>query len=95
MEMEREQGDKTAEAKPGTSTCAADKLSGVLNVAVDLLEDIQKAVGSGRPKAVRIRFGDKTIAELPIAVTAAAAITAGLAAVLLTKLAVDVVNEED
>ena len=66
-----------------------------LDVAVDLLEDVQKVVGGGRPKSVRIRFGDKTIAELPVALTAAAALTAGLAAVLLSKLAIDIVNEED
>lgn len=91
MSIEREQA--------GTSqiiqTDAADKLSVALNVAVDLLEDIQKVVSGGRPKAVRIRFGDKTIAEVPIALTAAAALTAGLAAVLLTKLAIDVVNDEE
>lgn len=91
MELERIQGENIV----GTSISAAEKLSGVLNVAVDLLEDVQKAIGSGRPKAVRVRFGDKTIAELPIAVTAAAVITAGVAAVLLTKLNVEVVNEED
>lgn len=91
MELERIQGENIV----GTSISAAEKLSGVLNIAVDLLEDVQKAIGSGRPKAVRLRFGDKTIAELPIAVTAAAVITAGVAAVLLTKLNVEVVNEED
>ncbi|MCE5315276.1 MAG: hypothetical protein ABFD49_00775 [Armatimonadota bacterium] len=77
------------------TTSSADRLSGVLDVAVDLLEDLQKVVEGGRPKAVRVRFGNKTIAELPIALTATAALATGLAAVLLTKLAIDVVNEED
>ncbi|MEN6356998.1 MAG: hypothetical protein ABFD83_07940 [Armatimonadota bacterium] len=90
MSIEREQAETGL-----ISASTADKLSGVLNVAVDLLEDIQKVVAGGRPKAVRIRFGDKTIAELPIALTAAAALTAGLAAVMLTKLAIDVVNDEE
>ncbi|MHB9037449.1 MAG: hypothetical protein ACYC64_12350 [Armatimonadota bacterium] len=93
--MENEMGDTEVGTTEITTTSSAARLGGVLDVAVDLLEDLQKVIGSGRPKAVRIRFGDKTIAELPIAVTAAAAITAGLAAVLLTKLAIEVVNEED
>ena len=71
-------------------TVAADRASEALNVAIDLLEDIQKVISGGRPRAVKIRFGDKVIAEVPVALTAAAAVAAGLAAVVLTKLAIDV-----
>lgn len=67
--------------------------SGALDVAIELLEDIQKMIGRGSPKYIRIRFGDKTVARLPIALTATAAFAAGLAAVLLTKLAIDVERE--
>ena len=73
---------------------AAQRTSEALDVAIDLLEDVQKVVSGGRPKALRIRFGDKTIAELPLALTAAAAFAAGLAAVLLTKLAIEVEHED-
>ena len=51
-------------------------------------------VAGGRPKALRVKFGDKTVAEFPLAITALAAFAAGLAAVLLTKLAVEIVSEE-
>ncbi len=67
--------------------------SGALDVAIELLEDIQKMVGRGVPKSVRIRFGDKTVARVPLALTAAAAFAAGLAAVLITKLAIDIERE--
>ena len=73
---------------------AAQRASEALDVAIDLLEDIQKVVSSGRPKAFKIRFGDKVVAELPLALTAAAAFAAGLAAVLLTKLAIEVEHED-
>jgi hypothetical protein len=69
--------------------------SDALDVAIELLEDIQKMVGVGKPKSLRIRFGDKTIARLPLALTAAAAFAAGLAAVLLTKLAVEIEHEAE
>ena len=39
--------------------------SDALDVAIELLEDIQKMVGVGRPKSLKIRFGDKTIARIP------------------------------
>jgi len=73
---------------------AASHASDALDVAIELLEDIQKMVGGGRPKALKVRFGDKTIAHLPIALTAAAAFAAGLAAVLLTKLAIEIEHED-
>lgn len=74
-------------------TSAAERASEALDLAVEVMEDIQRIISAGRPRAVRVRLGDKVIAELPVALTAAAAVAAGLAAVLLTKLAVEVVHE--
>ena len=94
--MENELSD--AGTEPGQGSCAvknaASHASDALDVAIELLEDIQKIVGGGRPKALRVRFGDKTVAHLPIALTAAAAFAAGLAAVLLTKLAIEIEHED-
>jgi hypothetical protein len=95
MDMEHKQGQIEVGTTNTAVNSAAEKLGGVLDVAVDLLEDLQRVIAGGRLKAVRIRLGDKTLAEVPVALTAAAAITAGLAAVLLTKLTIDVVNEEE
>lgn len=72
---------------------AATKAADALDLAIELLEDVQKVVTSGRPKTVKIRFGDKVVAEMPVALTAAMAFAAGLAAVLLTKLAIEVEHE--
>lgn len=73
---------------------AAEKASAALDVAIDVLEDIQKIISGGRPKTLRVRLGDKTLAEFPVALTAAAAFAAGLAAVLLTKLAIEIEHED-
>lgn len=72
----------------------AEKAVGALDVAIDVLEELQKTIGSGRPKLMRVRFGNKVIAELPLALTAGAAIAAGVVAVLLTKLAIDIDKDE-
>lgn len=74
---------------------AADKASEALDLAVDLLEDIQKVVSSGRPKSIKVKLGDRVVADVPVALTAAAAVFAGLAAVMLTKLAIEVEHEEE
>ena len=72
---------------------AARKISDTLDVAIDVLEDVQKVISGGRPKTLRVRFGDRVVAEMPLALTAAAAIGAGLAAVFLTKLAIEIDHE--
>ena len=74
---------------------AAQKASDALDVAIDFLEDVQKIVSSGRPKTLRVRFGDKVVKELPLALTAGAAFAAGLVAVLLTKLVIEIEHEEE
>ena len=72
---------------------AAQRISDTLDVAIDVLEDVQRVMSAGRPKKLKIRFGDRVMAELPLALTAAAAIGAGLAAVFLTKLAIEIEHE--
>jgi hypothetical protein len=78
---------RTAENAVATST------SNALDLVIDLLEDVQKMISGGKPKRIKIKFGDRIIAEMPVALTAAAAFAAGLAAILLTKLAVEVEHE--
>ena len=73
---------------------AAERVSAALDVFIELLEDVQKVISGGRPKTLRVRLGDKTLAEFPLALTAAAAFAAGLAAVLLTKLAIEIDHED-
>lgn len=73
---------------------AADRTSDAIDIAIDVLEDIQKVVSGGRPKMLRIRFGDKVITEAPVALTATAAVAAGLAALLLSKLVIEIDRED-
>ncbi len=73
---------------------AAEKLSTALDVAIEILGEMQKLVSSGRPKSLKVKLGDRTLAEFPVALSASAAFAAGLAAVLLTKLAVEMDHED-
>ncbi len=76
-----------------TEDAVAKSASTALDFAIDLLEDVQKIISGGKPKRVKIKFGNRVIADIPVALTAAAAFAAGLAAVLLTKLAIEVEHE--
>ncbi len=86
----------------GTCECSADRalvnaaerVNAALDVCIDMLGDVQKVVSGGQPKTLKVKLGDKTLAEFPVALTAAAAIAVGIAAVLLTKLTIDVEHED-
>ena len=73
---------------------AAQRASDALDVVIELLEEIQKIIARGRPQALKVKFGDRTVVELPLALTAGAAFVAGLAAVVVTKLTVEVEHED-
>ena len=82
------------EERSAAVASAAASTSNALDLVIDLLEDVQNVISGGRPKLVKIKFGNRVIAEIPVALTAAAAFAAGLAAVMLTKLAIEVEHED-
>lgn len=66
----------------------------LLSVGIELLDDVQKLVEAGGAKKVKLKFGEKTLAEYPVALTAAAAFVLGLAAVLVSKASVEIERED-
>lgn len=66
----------------------------LLSAGIELLDDVQKLVDSKGAKKVRLRFGEKVVAEYPVAFTAAAAFVVGLAAVLISKSSIEIEHEE-
>ncbi len=87
-------GVSSASAEEKTLIRAAEKATAALDVAIEVLEDIQRVISGGRPTTLRVKLGEKTLAEFPVALTAAAAFAAGLTAVLLTKLAIEIEHED-
>ena len=76
------------------ATAAAANASDALEIALEALDDIARAVTRGRPTNMKIMFGERVVAEFPVALTAAAAVAAGIAAVMLTKLTIEIVHED-
>jgi hypothetical protein len=70
------------------------KSKDVLAVALEFADDVQRLVKAGAAKKIRIKFGGKVIKEVPVALTAAAALVLGVAAVLITKSSIEIVREE-
>lgn len=85
--------DTPGEISNTAENAVAAGTSNALDLVIDLLEDVQKMISGGKPKRMKIKFGNRIIADMPVALTAAAAFAAGLAAILLTKLAIEVEHE--
>lgn len=79
-------GEKLSRALIDSSEKAVD----ALDMAIEVLEDLQARISAGVPKAVRVKLGEKTVAEFPVALTAVAALAVGLTAVLISKLTIEI-----
>ena len=66
----------------------------LLSVGIELLDNVQKLIESGAVNKLRLKFGDRVVAEYPIALTAAAALIVGLAALIVSKTTVEVEQEK-
>ena len=66
----------------------------LLTLGAELVDELHK-LGSKPIKKVRVKYGNLLIAEKPLALTAAAAIVVGIAAVLITKLVIEVDKGEE
>lgn len=65
-----------------------------LDTLTDLLEEVQKALERGKANAVAVKLGDKKIASFPIRLSPLTALGIGVLAVLVTKLAVELVQKD-
>jgi len=62
----------------------------LLSLGVEMADEVQKLLAGGPIRKLRIKYGGKLIAEKAVALTAAATIAIGVAAILISRLNVEV-----
>ena len=67
----------------------------LLALGVELADEVQKVVNGGPIRKLKVRYGERTVVETPVALTALAALAVGLAAVLISKLIIEVEKGEE
>ena len=72
----------------------AQQVTDLVNCASDLLNDVKDHLSKGRKWKIRLKLGNKVIADLPVALTLAGALAAVAAAIIVTKLSVDINQDE-
>lgn len=66
----------------------------LLSLGAEMADEVQRLVGSGPISKLRVKYGSKLVAEMPVALTAAAALAVGVAAVLISRLIIEVERGE-
>ncbi len=66
----------------------------LLALAVEMADELHKMASGGPIRKLRIRYGDRTLTELPVALTAAATVAVGLAALLISKIVIEVEKDQ-
>ncbi len=67
----------------------------LLVLGAAIADDIQKAIAGGPIRRLRIKYGNKLLHESPVAITAAAAAAVALAALLISRLVIEVDKDEE
>lgn len=67
----------------------------LIALGAEVVDEVQKLVGRGPIKKLRIKFGDRVLTEKSVACTAAATLAVALAAVIITRLVIEVDRGEE
>lgn len=69
--------------------------SELLALGAEMADEIQRMVGGGPIRRLRVKYGSKLLTETPVSLTAAAALAVGIAAVLISRLVIEVDRGEE
>jgi len=67
----------------------------LMALGAEVADEVKKLVAGGPFRKLRVKYGDRLIHETPVALTAAVALAVGIAAVVITKLVVEVDRGEE
>lgn len=67
----------------------------LLTLGAELADEVQKLAGGGPIRKLRFRYGNKLITEKPVTLTVAATLAVGLAAILISRLIIEVDKGEE
>ncbi len=82
------------EVTTGIETTAT-RIIEALDTLTDVLEGVQQTLERGKADGVRVKLGDKQIASFRVKLTPLTALGLGVLVVLVTKLAIELVQREE
>ena len=67
----------------------------ILELAGEVANEVREYVEGGPIKKVKVKYGNKLLAEKPVMLTAAAALAVAVGAVLISKLVIEIERSEE
>lgn len=67
----------------------------LLALGAEIADEVQEFVGGGPISKLRVKYGNRLLTETPVALTAATALAVGLAAVLISRLVIEVDKDKE
>ena len=67
----------------------------LLALGAEVADEVQKLIGGGPIRRLRVKYGNRLLTETPVALTAVAALAVGLSAILISKLIIEVDRGEE
>ena len=67
----------------------------ILALGAEVADEVQKLTGGGPIRRLRVKYGNKLLTETPVVLTAAAALAVGIAAVLISRLVIEIDKGEE
>jgi hypothetical protein len=61
-----------------------------VSATIEFLEEMQKLLNGGTPRRIRVKFGGRTVKEVPVALGVAAALAVGALAVVISKTTIEI-----
>ncbi len=96
---EAAQSLSSAEGDVVNALVSLEKKGGVqanlVAIGMEMVDEAQRIISGAPVKRLRIRYGDRTVTDTPIALTAAATLAIGVMAVLISKLVIQLERGEE
>lgn len=67
----------------------------LIALGMEMIDEAQRVAAGSPIKRLKIKYGDRTVTDTPVTLTAAAALAVGVAAVLISKLVIELVKDEE
>jgi hypothetical protein len=65
----------------------------LLSAGADLMDDVERLLRAGPIRKIRVRFGRRTLKEIPVSVTAVGAVLIGVLVVLVNRVVIELERE--
>jgi hypothetical protein len=89
----RESGGDVVQALAVIERRRREQGEGLVNVSNELIEEVKRLASEGVARKLRIKLGERPVAEISVTFGQAAAVVLSVAALLLSRMVIEVIRE--